>query len=272
MRKIIIATTLAIIMSAALISLTRRIEGRASANNTNSLLLAQGRGTVSINDASLTEGDAGASNMVFTVTVTGSHSNTIGVDYSTANGTAAAPADYISTSGQLVFPPGGNATMMITVPIVGDTIPEPVETFFVNLSIVDFSGDLVDGQGIGTINDTDGVSCTYSISPTNRSFPSAGGNRQRQRYCAGRVLLGREQQCGLDHTHFGRHWQRQRDSRLFSGVKPGRSPHGDNNHRGADLHSRSTSGRQLRFDLTLEPGLCGKRRERQRSGDGSPNV
>src|SRR6185436_11798178 len=110
---------------------------------------------VSINDASLTEGDSGTSNMVFTVTVTGSHSNTIGVNYSTANGSATAPSDYTTVSGILVFPPGGDAARTINVPIVGDSIAEPDETFVVNLAIVDSFANLVDGQGVGTILDND---------------------------------------------------------------------------------------------------------------------
>src|SRR4029079_15914178 len=67
------------------------------------------------------------------------------------------PSDYTSTSGQLVFTPTGSPTMTISVPIIGDTLAETDETFVVNLTIVDSSAILSDGQGIGTIRNDDGT-------------------------------------------------------------------------------------------------------------------
>lgn len=155
MKKTILAAILAITL-VGLMPLALRMVILVSASNAKSLP-AQGSASVSINDASVTEGNNGTINMNFTVTVTGSHSNTIGVNYSTANGGAVAPSDYISTSGQLVFPPTGSSTMTISVLVVGDTIAEPDETFFVNLTIVDFSATLSDGQGVGTILNDDAI-------------------------------------------------------------------------------------------------------------------
>src|SRR5262245_39417931 len=140
MRKTLIASTLAIILSMLFSGTRQLITGRAWASSVRSSLLAQGGTTISINDAALTEGNSGTTNMVFTVTLTASGSHpTIGVNYSTANGPppngATAAVDYTSTSGLLVFPPGtGNATMPVSVPIIGDTNFEPDETFFVNVS------------------------------------------------------------------------------------------------------------------------------------------
>jgi hypothetical protein len=55
------------------------------------------------------------------------------IDYATENASAVSGADYSATSGQLVIP-AGQTTGTIAVPIVGDTTPEQVEAFFVNLA------------------------------------------------------------------------------------------------------------------------------------------
>jgi hypothetical protein len=44
----------------------------------------------------------------------------------------------------------------VTVPVVGDALDEPDETFVVNLSnLVGSPGRISDGQGVGTIVDDD---------------------------------------------------------------------------------------------------------------------
>ena len=85
MKKIILATLLVIILGIVLISPQRMNAGRASATHTNSTLLPQDSITLSISDASLVEGNAGSSNMIFTVTLTGTHNFTT-VHYATADG------------------------------------------------------------------------------------------------------------------------------------------------------------------------------------------
>ncbi len=106
-----------------------------------------------INDVTVTEGNVGTVNATFTVTLSAASANTVTVDYATADGTATQPADYQSTSGTLTFNPGDLAKT-ITVLVNGDTLDEPGETFFVNLSSVT-NGALVDNQGQGTITDND---------------------------------------------------------------------------------------------------------------------
>ena len=72
MRRIILVTTLAMMLSVVLITQAHKMEGRASASNAN-LFLAQGGGpTLSINDRSQVEGNGTPSVMVFTVTLTAS--------------------------------------------------------------------------------------------------------------------------------------------------------------------------------------------------------
>ena len=108
---------------------------------------------LSINNVTVVEGNAGSTNAVFTVTLSPASSQTVTVDYSTSNGTAIDPADYQFVSGTLTFT-SGQTTRTITVPIVGDTVPEPTETFFVNL-VNATNATISIPQGTGTINDDD---------------------------------------------------------------------------------------------------------------------
>jgi hypothetical protein len=50
--------------------------------------------SLSINDVSVTEGDAGTKVLSFTVTLSAASNLAVSVDYATANSTATAPSDY----------------------------------------------------------------------------------------------------------------------------------------------------------------------------------
>ncbi|MBE5315011.1 MAG: putative Ig domain-containing protein [Xanthomonadales bacterium] len=109
--------------------------------------------SLSINDVTVVEGNAGTVNAVFTVTLSAASGQTVQVNFATADGTATQPADYTNTSGTLTFTPG-QTTRTITVPVIGETIPEANETFFVNLSGATNS-TISDNQGLGTITNDD---------------------------------------------------------------------------------------------------------------------
>jgi hypothetical protein len=109
--------------------------------------------SLSIDDATGNEGDSGSSPMTFTVSLAGQTERTVAVSYGTADGTATAPGDYTSTSATLSFAPG-ETSKTVTVPVAGDTLDEPDETFAVDLAdAVDAS--IADGEGVGTIVDDD---------------------------------------------------------------------------------------------------------------------
>ena len=123
----------------------------------------QGVGTITnddvlalrINDVKRGEGNSGSSTFVFTVFLPLASANPVTVNYATANGSATAGSDYIATSGALTFSPGQTSkTVSVTVP--GDTTLEPNETFIVNLSGA-VGATIVDGQGIGTILNDEGL-------------------------------------------------------------------------------------------------------------------
>ena len=113
--------------------------------------------TISINDVTLTEGNSGTVAANFTVSLSNPSSQTITVNYVTANGTtnpATAGSDYVGVSStQLTFNPG-DTSKPISVTVNGDTMFEPNETFFVNLSGAT-NATIADSQGVGTINNDD---------------------------------------------------------------------------------------------------------------------
>ncbi|MPZ38641.1 MAG: fused nuclease/metallophosphatase/5'-nucleotidase/calcium-binding protein [Rhizobiales bacterium] len=131
--------------------------------------------SVSISDASITEGDGGTQLLTFTVTRsddTGSFS----VDYTTANGTAIAGSDFAGVSGApntLNFEAGGALSQQVSIVINGDTAREPDETFAVNLgNLVNTSGSaqIGDGSATGTILNDD-VTRIYSIQGNGHVSP-----------------------------------------------------------------------------------------------------
>ena len=104
-----------------------------------------------IGDVTLTEGNTGTTSATFTVTLTAASIQPVSVAYSTGAGTATAGGDYQAASGTLTFAPG-EASKTVTVPVYGDRVAEPNETFIVNLSGAT-NATIGDGQGIGTILD-----------------------------------------------------------------------------------------------------------------------
>jgi hypothetical protein len=147
----------------------------------------QGQGTISnddaapslsIDDVSLAEGNAGTKLLTFTVSLSAPSSFQVSVSYATADGTAvesgassAGQADYLATSDVLVFAPG-ETSANISVPINGDVVTEVTETFFVQLSAPQ-NASLADGQGQGTITNDDAVP-TLSINDVSATEGNAG--------------------------------------------------------------------------------------------------
>jgi len=118
---------------------------------------------VSISDVSIVEGNAGFSNLVFTVTLSESISAPVTVNFATVANTAVALDDYVAQSGSLSFLPEGPQTLTITIQVVGDTTIESDESFFVELTDVT-NALLTDAQGVGTIyNDDIGLSISSPV-------------------------------------------------------------------------------------------------------------
>ena len=110
--------------------------------------------TITISDATVVEGDSGTTNAVFQLTLNKQAIYDVTVHCSTATNTASAN-DFVSTSATVTFPAAlTNATF--TVPVNGDTVYEPTETFFVNLSLPS-NATIARAQAVGTIIDDDAV-------------------------------------------------------------------------------------------------------------------
>jgi len=109
--------------------------------------------SISINDVSVTEGNAGTKVATFTLTLSGPSVEAIAVRATTRAGTATASSDYNSVNSVVVFQPG-TVTRTLDVDIIGDTNLEPDETFFVDLS-EPFATTIADGTGVCTILDDD---------------------------------------------------------------------------------------------------------------------
>ncbi len=129
--------------------------------------------TVSIADATVTEGNAGSVNAVFTVSLSAASTQTVTVQYATANGTATAGSDYTPASGTVTFAPG-ELSKAVSVAVLGDTAVEPTETFVVNLSNAT-NATIGDGQGVGTITNDDTTGSTTYRAATD--FSATQGSR-----------------------------------------------------------------------------------------------
>jgi hypothetical protein len=74
-----------------------------------------------------------ATTVTFKVRIYCPRSQTVTVNYATANGTAVAGSDYVATSGALTFAPG-ETEKTVSVTLVRDAVTEAAETFYLNLS------------------------------------------------------------------------------------------------------------------------------------------
>lgn len=105
----------------------------------------------SIAGGAVVEGDAGTSEVAFTVAVTPADVP-LQVKVKTVDGTAVAGQDYVASSFSLTFQPG-EGPKVVKVPVVGDLDSEGNEAFFLTYDSV--SQGYVSDDGIATIVDDD---------------------------------------------------------------------------------------------------------------------
>jgi uncharacterized repeat protein (TIGR01451 family) len=132
--------------------------------------------TLSIDDVSRQEGDAGSVNAMLWVALSTESEQTVTVTATTVDGTATtADNDYAATTTSVTFMPFETGKF-VAVPINGDTTEEPDETFFVNLSDA-VNASILDGQAQGTIlNDEAPTTADLNVTVTASPDPvSAGG-------------------------------------------------------------------------------------------------
>jgi hypothetical protein len=107
-----------------------------------------------IDDVAVLEGNVGTTTASFTVTLASALPGPVSVDFGSFDGTASvAGNDYLPASGTLVFAPG-ETSKPVTVSVVGETVFEADESFFVSLSNA-VGSVIVDGLGQATILNDD---------------------------------------------------------------------------------------------------------------------
>ena len=127
--------------------------------------------TLGINDVALPEGNSGTTPAAFAVSRTGNTTGTSSVQYSTADGTATAGADYVAVAPTtLTFAPG-EITKTLAVTVNGSLGTEADETFLVKLSSP-VGAAISDDTGVGTIINDDDVRSFVSVS--DMTVPEGG--------------------------------------------------------------------------------------------------
>ncbi|MEZ5105799.1 MAG: HYR domain-containing protein, partial [Draconibacterium sp.] len=136
--------------------------------------------TLSINDVSIAEGNAGTTILNFTVTLDVDVEDGLTINYATADGTATtANSDYGAKTGTVTFSGTGGETHQIGITINGDEIVELDENFQVNLSnIVPVSApestiSFADDTGVGTITNDDNAVLSITGFTVNESIGTA---------------------------------------------------------------------------------------------------
>ncbi|HWF88558.1 MAG TPA: FG-GAP-like repeat-containing protein [Pyrinomonadaceae bacterium] len=110
--------------------------------------------SVNVQDAFVTEGNAGNTEMSFTVFLSNPTFLPVTVDFATSNETAIAGSDYVATTGHVTFAPG-ETQKSVVVPVIGDTVDETAESFFLNISNAQ-NASLGSSNARGLILDDDG--------------------------------------------------------------------------------------------------------------------
>jgi ELWxxDGT repeat protein len=97
------------------------------------LWAADVRASLSVSGTILQEGNAGTTNAVFEVALTGELTAPATVNYATVGGSATSGVDFVPTAGTLTFGPGGALSLPVTVAVNGDLVQEADESFRLQL-------------------------------------------------------------------------------------------------------------------------------------------
>jgi hypothetical protein len=123
---------------------------------------------LSISDASVTEGNSGTTNVSLVVSLDAAATEQVTVQWATGPGSALGDLDYVVAAGSVTFAIG-ETTKTITVQVIGDTLVEGNEIFYVTLSNASGAAVISDGLGVVTINDDDVAATvpTVTVTATN---------------------------------------------------------------------------------------------------------
>ena len=131
--------------------------GTVSKNLTVTVTDDEGTASLSVANASVTEGDSGEADLTFTVSLSPAAGHAVTVDWATSKetGDTATPGtDYTAGSGSLSFA-AGDTSKTVTVKVTGDQVDEANETLTLTLSNATGGADIGDATATGTITDDD---------------------------------------------------------------------------------------------------------------------
>ena len=154
------------LFSIALLGTTKLNLGRDAATVT---ILNDDKPSLSVTDATITEGNTGSANVTLTVALSAVYSGTVTVSYATVAGTAWAGSDYTAVSGTLTFS-SGQTSKTVTIAVIGNLTHESTETFTLQLSNP-IGATIAKGTGTVTIVDNDGALTASAAAPAGTAAP-----------------------------------------------------------------------------------------------------
>ena len=134
--------------------------------------------TISVNDASVLEGNSGDATMNFAVTLSNPSVSDVSFtaqtqDAGSGAGFATAGTDYDALPASVITIPAGQTSGMVSVTVHGDTDIEPDEVFSLALSAPS-NGTLNNTSATGTITNDDAVTPTFSINNVTQNEGDTG--------------------------------------------------------------------------------------------------
>ena len=122
--------------------------------------------SLTVNDPELLEGNEGKRIVTFTVSLSARTLREVRVNYSIADGTASHGEDFLPVADGTLVIPAGASSGTIGIVLKGDTLFEPDEDFFVNLSGA-VNATIGDAQGRFTIVNDDVATTATAAKPEN---------------------------------------------------------------------------------------------------------
>ncbi|NVJ46330.1 MAG: hypothetical protein HWE07_04355, partial [Cytophagia bacterium] len=113
---------------------------------------------ISVDDPTVSEGDAGSTTLSFTVSLNSASPGTVTVDVETSDGSATAGSDYTALSSTTLTFSAGETSKTVDVTLTGDEVVELDETITLTLSNNTGASLISDNEGTGTITNDDQTS------------------------------------------------------------------------------------------------------------------
>ena len=110
--------------------------------------------SISPDVVTITEGNAGTTDAVFTVSLSAAYDEDVTVDYAAFDDTAVAGSDYLATAGTLRIP-AGETSQTIRVPVIGDQSNEDDEDFYLELANPSVNAGITSSYAVGLILNDD---------------------------------------------------------------------------------------------------------------------